>query len=339
VHWGATGDWYIRSAASSGRVILQDSGGRVGIATGSPQASLDVAGAVALNGRLALSSDNYFRLNQNNEFPSGVHTPGVLSAGSINVGGVNGWTGPSFGNLAVAGGVTAGGVVEAFQYQTNGQSWLRGQVFMGEVFGHWGGNATLKLFGSNIWDTGGGWLSLQSGGGKISLHGEVWVEGALHKGGGGFTIDHPMRPAQQYLSHSFVESPEMLNLYVGTTSTDQDGVATVALPDYFEAVNRDHRVQLTPIGELALATVVGEIEDNTFVIRTDKPGVTVSWQVSGVRKDPWAEANRIPVEVDKPEAERNQYLHPALYGQPESQGLLKAMSEPEQAVAMVGELP
>lgn len=33
VHWGNTGDWYIRSAASSGKVILQDNGGEVGIGT------------------------------------------------------------------------------------------------------------------------------------------------------------------------------------------------------------------------------------------------------------------------------------------------------------------
>jgi Chaperone of endosialidase len=34
IHWGTTGDWYIRSASSTGKVILQDSGGEVLIFNG-----------------------------------------------------------------------------------------------------------------------------------------------------------------------------------------------------------------------------------------------------------------------------------------------------------------
>jgi hypothetical protein len=320
VHWGATGDWYIRSASSGGRVILQDTGGSVGIATGNPQANLDVGGAMALNGRLALSSDSYLRLNQNNAFENGVHTPGLFSSASINVGGFGGWVSPGFGNLAVAGNINTAGQVRGTQFWTDGQSWLQGQVHTGDLFGHWESGATLKLWDSDIWDTGE-WLQLRSGGGKIYMHGEVTVQGALHKGGGGFKIDHPLDPEHKYLSHSFVESSEMVNLYVGTVVTDEDGAATVTLPTYFEAINRDHRFQLTPIGRLALATVDGEIEGNAFTIRTDKPGVTVSWQVTGVRQDPWAEANRIVVEHEKPAAEQDLFLHPEIYGHSEDLAL------------------
>ena len=39
-----------------------------------------------------------------------------------------------------------------------------------------------------------------------------------------------------------------------------------------------------------------------FTIQTDKPKVEVSWQVTGIRQDAWANAHRIPVEVA--EAER-----------------------------------
>jgi hypothetical protein len=85
----------------------------------------------------------------------------------------------------------------------------------------------------------------------------------------------------------------MVNLYHGTVVTDAQGQATVMLPGYFEAVNRDYCYQLTPIGEMTQAAVAGEIQDNTFTIRTDKPGVKVSWQVTGVRQDPWANAHRI----------------------------------------------
>ena len=35
----------------------------------------------------------------------------------------------------------------------------------------------------------------------------------------------------------------------------------------------------------------------------------VSWQVTGIRQDAFANANRIPVEEDKPARERGKYLH------------------------------
>jgi hypothetical protein len=40
----------------------------------------------------------------------------------------------------------------------------------------------------------------------------------------------------------------------------------------------------------------------------------VSWQVTGIRKDPWANTNRIKVEEDKPAEERGYYIYPDLYG-------------------------
>ena len=144
--------------------------------------------------------------------------------------------------------------------------------------------------------------------------GRVRVTGPLQKAGGGFIVDHPQDPRNKYLSHSFVESPEMLNVYSGTVTTNRSGVARVRLPTYFEALNRDFRYQLTVIGQFARAMVSQEIKRNEFAIRTDAGGVKVCWQVTGVRKDAWAEANRIPVEETKPKAERGRYLHPGLFG-------------------------
>ena len=147
--------------------------------------------------------------------------------------------------------------------------------------------------------------------------GDVRVTGAVFKGGGGFEIDHPLDPENRYLAHSFVESPEMLNVYSGTVTTDTSGDAEVRLPDYFEALNGDYRYQLTVIGEFAQAIVAREIEDNRFTIRTDRPRIKVCWQVTGVRQDPWAQANRIAVESNKDDTDRGRYLHSELRGRAE----------------------
>ena len=51
--------------------------------------------------------------------------------------------------------------------------------------------------------------------------GRVRVTGFLQKAGGGFTVDHPTDPKNKYLSHSFVESPEML-MSSGTVTTNRE---------------------------------------------------------------------------------------------------------------------
>ena len=151
--------------------------------------------------------------------------------------------------------------------------------------------------------------------------GNVQIIGNLSKSSGSFKIDHPLDPANQYLYHSFVESPDMMNIYNGNVTTDADGEAVIQLPDWFDALNKDFRYQLTPIGQFAQAIVLEEIAGNQFTIKTDKPNVKVSWQVTGIRHDPYADAHRIPVEETKPPDERGKYLYPELYGQPESRGI------------------
>jgi hypothetical protein len=153
------------------------------------------------------------------------------------------------------------------------------------------------------------------------FEGDVHVQGTLTKAGGSFRIDHPLDPENQYLSHSFVESPDMMNVYNGNITTDANGDATVELPVYFQALNRDFRYQLTVIGQFSQAIVSEKVHNNQFRIKTDLPFVEVSWQVTGIRQDAWANENRIPVEEPKPEAERGTYLYPEGYGQPEERGV------------------
>src|SRR5271157_3037469 len=147
--------------------------------------------------------------------------------------------------------------------------------------------------------------------------GDVQIDGNLSKGGGSFKIDHPLDPANKYLYHSFVESPDMMNIYNGNVTTDAEGNAIVGLPEWFETLNRDFRYQLTVIGQFAQAIVASKVANHQFSIKTDKPKVEVSWQVTGIRQDAWANAHRIPVEEQKSARERGHYIHPELYGAPE----------------------
>jgi len=172
---------------------------------------------------------------------------------------------------------------------------------------------------------GGGWAAV--------LDGKVRVVGNLEKAGGGFKIDHPRDPADMYLNHSFVESSEMKNVYDGVERLDDDGAAWVELPEWFEALNKDFRYQLTAIGEAAPEMhVAEEISDNRFRIAGGKAGMKVCWQVSGIRSDPWAEANPMVVEENKPEEERGRYIQPDLYGAPEEQRIMRGLPITEAEV-------
>ncbi len=155
--------------------------------------------------------------------------------------------------------------------------------------------------------------------GTIVLDGDVSVTGNLAKGAGSFRIDHPLDPQNQYLYHSFVESSDMMNIYNGNVLLDQDGEAVVELPEWFEALNEDFRYQLTAIGGFAPVYIAEEINQNRFKIAGGTPGMKISWQVTGVRHDPYAKQHRIEVEQMKPAQERGSYVHPDAYNQTEKQ--------------------
>ena len=176
---------------------------------------------------------------------------------------------------------------------------------------------------TGVWGQSSSAIGVYGQGGTYAGYfaGNALVTGNLSKGGGSFKIDHPLDPANKYLYHSFVESPDMMNIYNGNITTDEKGFAVVELPDWFEALNKDFRYQLTVVGQFAQAIVAKEIEKNAVTIQTDKPNVKVSWQVTGIRKDPYANAHRIPVEEDKSPEERGMYLHPDAYGLPTPKGM------------------
>lgn len=173
-----------------------------------------------------------------------------------------------------------------------------------------GSNAGLAAFNSN--NSNAAYLASDCCAGYFV--GFVDVIGRLHKSGGGFRIDHPQDADNRYLAHSFVESDEMKNIYDGIAELDQNGTLQVILPRWFEVLNDTFRYQLTAIGRPAPNLhIAQEVAGGQFTIAGGAPGMHVSWQVTGVRKDAWANAHRIQVEEEKASEERGRYLHPELY--------------------------
>lgn len=151
--------------------------------------------------------------------------------------------------------------------------------------------------------------------GDVTVTGDLSVTGSLSKGSGTFKIDHPLDPENLYLSHSFVESDEYTNLYHGTVALDAEGQAWVTMPQWFEALNRSFHYQLTPIGAPGPSLYIAEpMNGNQFMIAGGQPFAEVSWLVTAVRQDVYAEDHPLKVEAEKEPQNRGRYLYPEGFG-------------------------
>ncbi len=312
---GLMGDLQLAAGAN---INITPSGNLLTIAAPNLLSAIAHDGTLAGNGTQASPLGVAVPLNLTGAVPSSGSGEAVIKATNTAAG-----TGVSaFGGSTPGGGVGGTGVVA-----TGGDT---GTLVGGVGVLATGGRALgpLGKGGTGVMAVGGVGLNGANDGLAGDFFGDVEVTGNLSKGGGSFKIDHPLDPENKYLYHSFVESPDMMNIYNGNLITDGGGQAVVNLPDYFEALNKDFRYQLTVIGTFAQAIVAEEIKGNRFTIKTNAPNVKVSWQVTGIRRDAYADAHRVKVEEDKPERERGYYLHPDVFGQPEERGV-ESVHHPE----------
>ena len=330
--------------------MLIDDNGNVGIATENPGARLDVVGDAKFGGPLSvqgtLTASGAAKISGDLNVVGDAKLGGKLSVqGALTASGI----------AKIGGDLSVAGKVSAVSFAGNGAGLSNvtpadnsvssdklaldaaslskvtgGKVFISadnvvsigtaipiarfDVAGYMDLNGPLNVHG--------GFTAGSSTRNPISqIYGNLHVQGMLSASNKSFVIDHPLDPENKYLSHSSVESPDVMNIYNGNIITDTEGNATVVLPDYFEALNGDFRYQLTVIGKFAQAAVVSEIQNNRFTVKTEQPNVKVSWQVTGIRHDASAKAHRRPVEEEKPEAERGLFLRPEDYGHSMSRGI------------------
>jgi hypothetical protein len=168
--------------------------------------------------------------------------------------------------------------------------------------------------------------------GDVEIQGNLTVSGNINGAAKPWKIDHPLDPDNKFLFHVAVESPDMKNMYDGVVVLDEKGEAVVELPSYFEALNRDFRYQLTCLGGFAPVYVGEKIHENRFKIAGGREGLEVSWLVTGIRQDAYANAHRIQVEVEKDPTEKGKLLHPVERGRPESDGI-DSTKNPRRALA------
>lgn len=154
---------------------------------------------------------------------------------------------------------------------------------------------------------------------ELFVRGDAAITGNISNSASNSAMDHPMDPENMILSHSGVISSERMTIYSGNVVLGPQGEATVQLPEWFESLNTDYRYQLTPIGDWARLYIGEKINNNQFTIAGGRNGLEVSWQITALRNDPYAQSNPVEVEQMKSPDEQGTYINPEAYGVPKDQ--------------------
>lgn len=138
---------------------------------------------------------------------------------------------------------------------------------------------------------------------QVSVVGNLTVSGAK-----AFKIPHPLHKEKE-LVHVCLEGPEVGVYYRGEGET-VDGIATITLPDYFEALTLpDQRtVQLTERYDnednpsFGCFLAAGRVRNGQFTVRSSAPSAKFYWEVKAVRGD----IAPLEVEPTKPQEKETQ---------------------------------
>jgi hypothetical protein len=237
---------------------------------------------------------------------------GVSTSGNGVFGSSSSYNGV-LGNTYINGDATPGDPIAGVNGSAySGGAYTAGVAGQGKNIGVWGKCTAAN--GVGVYGSQGIGAYAGRFDGTVFVTDSINVNGFIYGAAKPFKIDHPIDPANKYLYHTAIESPDMKTVYDGVVTLDEQGEALVKLPEWFEALNSDYRYQLTSLGHYSPVYIAREIAEGSFSIGGGQPGQKICWQVTGIRQDAWASANRTPVEEAKNEAERGYYLHPEVFG-------------------------
>jgi len=204
-------------------------------------------------------------------------------------------------------------------------------------FGIYGENLSTATVNDNIGIAGVGWVGVVGESNNLGGNGYGVVSYGMFAATGtkSFMIDHPLDPANKFLKHFTVESPEVLNMYRGQTELNANGEAVITLPSYFSEININFSYHLTPVGSsMPNLYVKKEIANNTFTVSGGVPNGKVSWTVYAERNDKYVQ--QFPesklAEVEKRDGQKGKYMTPSLYNQPESSKIFMRLNHDQKSI-------
>lgn len=243
---------------------------------------------------------------------------GVFGEGVNGVVGLNDYTdgyavfGMNYGNQNVAGGIDQIGVLG------DGYNGVWGQTVYDDGFGTYG------LIDPTLGDVFTGAGTVGEGSGNDFGVFALGDEGAT--GIKAFFIDHPLDPENKILRHYSIESNEPVLLYRGTVELDENGNATISLPDYIDAINIEYSYTLTSVGAAAPNLHISqEITGGQFVVAGGAPNKKASWVVYGKRNDAYLQMNpeKYEVEITKQGTQQGKYADPVSHGKNRSESMFR----------------
>ncbi len=293
--------------------------------------SQSTGAAYAIAGQLTSTGTAFAAIHGNNQRTSG--------GAGVDGQGFNGVTGQTtlvqgsgvFGlhnnpanGVNIAGGIVNSGITSLGFYGNLGQTQYRsGYGVYGLNTNEIGATANaVGVGGMGFYGIYGASSNPSEGFGIVSANDLGVAQGLYVTGAKNFRIDHPQDPANKYLSHAAMESPEVLNVYRGNVVADASGNAVVELPSYFASINKDFSYILTPVGGAAPELhVAAEIKENTFIIAGAKPRMKISWQVTAERNDIYMQKNPYSAEQEKADIFKDKYIYPEGYGKSKESGI------------------
>jgi hypothetical protein len=182
------------------------------------------------------------------------------------------------------------------------------------VLGEGAGTGAVGVYGV------GDWINTRNAG---YFEGDVTVSGILYTPNSILQWDHPETPARRWYRQAVIGSFEQVSVIGGNAVTDANGRVRVKVATLFARHHTDIRYQVTPLGEYQQVYVAAKLDrGGRFTIAADRPGLEVSWQLTGVRTDPAARDQPLRVEARKPRRYQGRYLQPTLFGESRQQTLI-----------------